>query len=269
MKELFLAGALALSGAAIYSTVSVVKYTYAQQDLKDASFVPVERESTPEEIGKDFSTDVIYNKNAFEASRGKSSDEDTDGGEEETTVNKGSYTFEIRGIIGVGEKQVALFSAKLNGRSSSTRGRTKTRSTVSSNSNKIYICGVGDKIAESDYKIKSIKAGLVEIEDSSNNKQSFEFSLASDESIERSEVAFKNEVSRQKSFAKQNSFTTPKPPVAPTKKPTTTTKKPEAKLTPEEQAKKREEDMRARATKLKEEMKRLKKLRDDKKKSDK
>jgi hypothetical protein len=200
---------------------------------------------------------VIYDKNAFDAKRGVIDEEDGEAIEEDVVV-KGSYTFELRGILGAGPKQVALFSAKPNSRSSSSKGRTVSRSTTTSSSNKIHICRIGASIAESDFKLTSIENGEVKIEDSKGNEQTFDFSLTSDESLQRSEVSFKNEASRQKSFAKQNTFKQPVKSQAP-KTPT--------KITPEQAAKKRELEMRQRAEKLKQEMKRLKDMRDSSTKS--
>ena len=261
MKELYLAGAVILGGAAVYTTVSAVKYKYTGQDLPSNEFVPVERESDavlePEEIP----SEVIYSQNPFDINRGQSEDEDTDGEVEETQVVQGTYSFELRGIIGVGKSPVALFSAKLNSRSSSSRGRTSSRSAVSASSDKIHNCKIGDPIGDSSYTVKSIVDGQVTIDDKKGNEQTFTFSLTSEESLKRSEVAFKSEQARQKSFSKQNTFTQPK-------KPTTGNKPPPKPTTPEEAAKKREAEMRARAEKLKEEMKRLKELREEKNKED-
>ena len=261
MKEIYLAGAVVLGGVAVYTTVSAVKYKYSPQDLPSNEFVPAEREKPsvlePEEIP----SDVIYSQNAFDIKRGVADDENAEDEVDETTAVQGTYTFELRGILGVGQSPVAMFSAKLNGRSSSSKGRTSPRTTVAASSDKIYNCKAGDSIGDSTYKIKSIEDGSVLIQDNKGNNQTFNFSLSSEESVKRSESAFKSEQARQKSFAKQNTFTQPKTP-------TTGNKPPPKPTSPEEAAKKREAEMRARAEKLKEEMKRLKELREEKSKEE-
>ena len=260
MKELYLAGAVVLSGVAVYSTITAVKYKYSAQDLPSNEFVPADRESTPAFEPEEIQSDVLYNQNPFDINRG-ASEEDLAEDVEEVKEVLGSYTFELRGIIGVGKSPVAMFSAKLNGRSSSSRGRTSTRTTVAASSDKIYNCKVGDSIGDSTYEIKSIEGGSVLIQDSKGNNQTFNFSLSSEESVKRSESAFKTEQARQKTFSKQNTFTQPKKPV-------TGNKPPPKPTSPEEAAKKREAEMRARAEKLKEEMKRLKELREEKSKEE-
>ena len=176
MKELRLACSVILGGAAVYTTVTAVKYKYEVQSLPSSDFEPIERQRLQSDQQEEIPSEVIHNKNAFDIKRGVEDDVDQEDSDETPTV-QGTYTFELRGIIGIGKKPVALFSAKLNGRSSSTRGRTPSRSTVSGSSNKIHTCKIGSTIAESEYKIVSIKNGQVIIKDNKDNAQVFTFSL--------------------------------------------------------------------------------------------
>ena len=261
MKELYLISALLLGGVATYSTFFVVKHKYVSQDLPSSDFVPALREQakTPEPVP--IPPDVIYEKNAFDIRRGVVVESPTDENTEEPVETQGSYSFEFRGIINIGKTPIALFSSKLNSRRSVTRGRTSPRGAIGAAAQKIYNCRVGDKIGESNYTVQAIENGTVDIADNRGNEKSFTFTLTSAESIKRSEQAFKTEEIRQKSFARQNSFN-PTKATQPTR-----TKPPTPKKTdPAKAAKKSEEVRKNRAEKLKEEMQRLKKLREAKQK---
>lgn len=271
MRELYLLGCLVLGAGAVLTTMSVVKYDYKEtkQIPKDISYITPFEEEEVVEPPTNRSTEVIHARNAFDVNRGKEiaqADED-----EETPVeDKGTYSFELRGINIIGKKRVALLTAqpvrptRTSSRSSRSSGRTSTP--VTSRSSKVHIVAVGEEIEDSGHKVKSIEAGKVIVEDSAGKEMPpLIFSLISDESLKRAELSYKSELSRQKSFAKQNQFPTASKTTS--KKPTSqvSTKKPaDPKTMTKEQ---REAEMRKRAENLKAEMKRLKELRDQGKKS--
>jgi hypothetical protein len=259
MKELLVIACTILGIAAFISTMSAVRYNYKVTPLVDNEFIPRVNSEEEESEEQNYATEVIYEKNLFDKMRGE---EPPEGSEEipEEVKSNANYAFELRGIIGVGTNQVALMSAALSGKAAPVRGRTPTPNSpapVGARSDKIHICKVGADIGDSGYKVKSIENGQVKIEDSKGNHQVFHFSLVTDESLKRSEVAFKEDQSKQKEFANQNKFVDPKPPEKQVE-PAPTDGKPKEKTQEE-----REEEMRQRAEKLKEEMKRLKELRDN------
>lgn len=272
MRELYLLGCLVLGTGAVFATMSVVKYDYKEtkQIPKDISYItPYEEEQEETQIVSR-SADVIYARNAFDEDRGKEIAQ-TDEEEDEPVEDKGTYSFELRGINIIGKKKVALLTAqpirssRTSSRSSRSTGRTSTP--VTSRSSKVHIVAEGEEIEDSGHKVKLIEAGKVVVTNSSGKElPPLFFSLASEESIKRAELAYKNELSRQKAFANQNKFPAATKPAVTVKKPTTTpsTKPTDPKNMTKEQ---REAEMRKRAENLKAEMKRLKDLRDQDKKS--
>lgn len=269
MRELYLLGCLVLGSGAVLATMSVVKYDYQEtkQIPKDISFITPYEEEVEEKPLVNMNTEVIYARDAFDASRGK----------EEKVVetptivgsDPGQYSFELRGINIIGKKKVALLTAQpiRKSKSSSSRSRSsssRSTSPVTSGSSKVLIVAEGEEIDETGHTIKSIVAGKVIIVDTKGKEvPPLIFSLASEDSLKRAELAHRNELSRQKAFSKQNQF--PTAPKASVNKTTPVSTKPaDPKTMTKEQ---REAEMRKRAENLKAEMKRLKELRDQGSKS--
>ena len=271
MRELYLLGCLVLGAGAVVATMSVVKYDYKNNNKipEDITYSALEKEAEPEKPLKQYQVDVIHERDAFSELRGKAVPEDK---EEEVveTVVQAKYSFELRGINAVGDKKVALLTAqpirssRTSSRSSRSSGRTPVP--VTSRSSKVHIVAIGEEIEDSGHKLKSIDGKRVVITDSSGRElPPLIFSLVSDDSIKRGELAYKNELSRQKYFSKQNQFpnsTSRKTPTTSTQ-PKTTTKPVDPRSMTKEQ---REAEMRKRAENLKAEMKRLKELRESDKK---
>lgn len=264
MRELYLLGCLVLGAGAVVATLSVVKYDYKNSPRipEDISFASLEEEEKPEKDIKQYQVDVIHERNAFSQLRGKAEPV----GEvvpDTPPVVQAKYSFELRGINVVGDKKVALLTAQpiRTSRSSSSRSSGRTVSPVTSRSNTVHIVPVGEEIEDSGHKVKSIEGRKVVVVDGEGKElPPLIFSLVSEDSIKRGELAYKNEVSRQKYFSKQNEFpdATKQPAVA--AQPVNNTPKPvdPRSMTKEE----REEEMRRRAENLKAEMKRLKELRE-------
>ena len=267
MRELYLLGCVVLGSGAVFATMSAVKYDYqfSQVIQEDTKWNPSESNEEDKKENVRRNPDVIFEKNAFE---------------EVPVVDdtpKGNYSFELRGINIIGEKKVALVTATpvntgRSSRDSRSRGRTPTP-VRSTSSNKVYIVAEGEEVGDTGYKVSSIDAKQVLIADGKGEtKSTLVFSLVSDESLKRAEMAYKNEVVRQKTFSKQNSFDEPKTTQT-TAKPqngNNTAQQPAKPVDPKQMTKEqREAEMRKRAEKLKEEMKRLKELRESQNKDDK
>ncbi|MCM8543282.1 MAG: hypothetical protein NE328_23640 [Lentisphaeraceae bacterium] len=271
MRELYLIGCLVLGVGAVFATMSVVKYDYKEtkQIPKDISFITPFEEEKEVKPPVSHSTEVIHSRNAFEESRGKEIAVAADDDDGEDDQEKGTYSFELRGINRIGEKKVALLTAqpvRSSKTSRSSRSSGRTTSPVTSNSNKVHIVALGEEIEDTGHKVHSIESGKVVITDGEGKQMPpLIFSLASDESLKRAELSYKNEVSRQKTFANQNKFPVETKPAADPKKQTPTATKPtDPKQMTKEQ---REAEMRKRAENLKAEMKRLKELREQDKNS--
>ena len=272
MRELYLIGCLVLGASAVVATMSVVKYDYKNSDKipEDISYASLAEEPEVDEDLKQYQVDVIHERDAFSKLRGKAEPENAEE-EEETPVVQAKYSFELRGINAIGNKKVAMLTAqpirtsRTSSRSSRSSGRTATP--VTSRSNKVHIVAIGEEIEDSGHKLKSIEGKKVVITDSQGRElPPLFFSLVSEDSIKRGELAYKNELSRQKSFSKQNQFpaNSSKKTVVPVSQPKPTSSKPDPKSMTKEQ---REAEMRKRAENLKAEMKRLKELRESEKKS--
>lgn len=278
MRELYLLGCVVLGAGAVFATMSAVKYDYqfSQVIQEDTKWNPSESNEEDKKENVRRNPDVIFEKNAFEELRGKAVPEDEEVPEVDDTP-KGNYSFELRGINIIGEKKVALVTATpvntgRSSRDSRSRGRTPTP-VRSTSSNKVYIVAEGEEVGDTGYKVSSIDAKQVLIADGKGEtKSTLVFSLVSDESLKRAEMAYKNEVVRQKTFSKQNSFDEPKTTQT-TAKPqngNNTAQQPAKPADPKQMTKEqREAEMRKRAEKLKEEMKRLKELRESQNKDDK
>ena len=279
MRELYLLGCVLLGAGAVYATMSAVKYDYqfSQVIEEDTKWSPTENKVEDKQENARRNPDVIFEKNAFEELRGKAVPEEKidDPVEDEP---KGNYSFELRGINIIGEKKVALVTATpvstgRSSRDSRSRGRTPTP-VRSTSSNKVYIVAEGEEVGDTGYKVTGIDNKQILIDDGKGGtKYTLTFSLVSDESLKRAEMAYKNELVRQKTFSKQNTFDQPKATET-TAKPQTgnnNTAQPTAKPEDPKQMSKeeREAEMRKRAEKLKEEMKRLKELRESQNKDEK
>lgn len=269
MRELYLLGCLVLGAGAVVATMSVAKYNYKNSDKipEDISFASVQEVEDPEEELKQYQVDVIHERDAFSELRGKEVKEDDKIPDVVPTI-QAKYNFELRGINAIGDKKVAMLTAQpiRSSKTSSHKSRSSGRTAlpVTSRSGTIHLVAVGEEIEDSGHKLKSIEGRKVIITDGQGRDlPPLFFSLVSDDSLKRGELAYKNELSRQKYFSKNNQF-----PNSSSKRPTSTqpkvkTSKPtDPRSMTKEQ---REAEMRKRAENLKAEMKRLKELRESSK----
>ena len=252
MRSLYLIGSILLSIGAVYAVIGVSGYEYSSlvQIPDDISYIQEEDEidniDREDDEPRPRQARWIYTNNAFDKLRGdpvkstapivKTPDKVVD-----------KYEFEIRGINILGDSKVALITAKILPSRKKSGGRRPSRPT--SGSNKPIKVRVGDQINETGYVVEAIEAGLVTLKDKEGLAMEVAYNLRSESAVKRSQLAYKNELGRQRSFSKQNAFSDgakPSPGVTPSA--------PKGRIN-------REAEMKKRAAALKAEMERLKKIR--------
>ena len=206
MRELYIIGGLALGAASVFGTMSVVNYSHSPSVqipnnlVYEEKFIPKEAETANYEPQD---SEPIYEKNAFDINRGEEvAQVTTPTPVEPPQTPAGDFQFELQGIHILGEKKMALISAQPLRKSRSG----KTSPVKSTSSVEAKLVSLGQDLEGTGMKVSAIEPGKVTLEDSSGLTRELAFSLASDESLKRAEVAYKNELGRQKQFAKQNQF---------------------------------------------------------------
>jgi hypothetical protein len=257
MRPLYLIGSILLSVGAVYAVMGVSDYEYSsvvqvpddisyiQPEDESASIDPEDDEVNPREAS------WIHTKNAFDKLRGAPV-KPTDPTVKKPDEVVGEYEFEVRGINILGDSKVALITAKAMRTTKSSRGRRPPRPSVSSKGTRPIKVRVGDQINETGYVVEAIEAGLVTIKDKEGLSMEVVYSLKSESAVKRGELAYKNELGRQKSFSKQNAFNDGTKPLQ-----RVTPPGPKAPIN-------REAEMKKRATALRAEMQRLKEIREKK-----
>ena len=194
MREFYLISCLLLGSSAVFATVSIINYDYkysneVPEDLSFASSVDW-HEGGIEKSYRD--VDVIYQREAFSEYRGK---------KKAVTIVKTpqqdtEYSFELRGINVIGEKKVALVSAKaVKNKAKRSNGRKPI--VRASQDSDVHLVSIGEEIADTGYTLKEIAGNQILITDIQGELMSpVSFSLISEASLKRAEIAYKNQLKK-------------------------------------------------------------------------